>query len=443
MKVAVIGKSRFTGILKEQLSNEGINSVFLENIDEIKDISGQVGEFQIKTQKDTIEAGYLIVAGEPLTLDDSDAALEKGKPVVILLDYPEESPAYLTETVLAKAIKLAGKQKKVICLSKFMRISGNGLEGLYKQARNMGVVFIRYNRIEINRDNDTDIYHLRINDDYDEITIETYVLIKAREAENGNNAVKLSKLLKLKLDKGMYVSDSSYFLSPSVTSRKGVYFLNGASAGDLGGEIIRQIRFTLSEISAGTGEQTQYAKVDPGKCAFCYTCYRACPHSAMIPDYENSAMKNLNKACQACGICVSVCPADAIEIEGKDSIAEVVPNSLMLYCCENSGEIALNRITGQLAGMYEKISFAGVSCGGGITAEKIVDALKSYEKVMCVTCMDNACRHYDGNKRARLQVAGAKEMLKSAGLDESRIEYVQVSQGMPNILRDSIGNSVV
>ncbi|NJD03773.1 MAG: hydrogenase iron-sulfur subunit [Ruminiclostridium sp.] len=445
MKVAVLGNSRYNGILKEQLSKEGLSTEFFENIDEIKSISGEAGAFLIKTQKNAVEAGYVIVAGDPSTLEDSSTAQESERQVVILLDYPEESPAYMTETALTKAIRLAGKQKKVFYLSKFMRISGNGLEELYKQARNMGVAFIRYTGIDISRDNCTGMFHLNISDGYDEIGIDTFSLIKTRAA-GGNNAARLSGLLKFKLDKGTYASGSSYFLSPSVTSRKGVYFLDGASAGNLGEEIIRQIRFTVSEISsnsAKTCEQTEYAEVDPGKCAFCYTCYRACPHSAMIPDYGNSAMKNLNKACQACGICVSVCPADAIKIKGMDSVVKTVPNSLMVYCCENSGEIAVNRIADEIAGIFEKISIASVSCGGEISAEKIVDALKSYEKVLYVTCKDDACRHFDGNKRARLQTDRAKEMLRSAGLDDSRIVYMQVSHAMPNVLRDNIRDLVL
>jgi len=115
----------------------------------------------------------------------------------------------------------------------------------------------------------------------------------------------------------------------------------------------------------------------------------------------------------------------------------------MVYCCENSGEIALGRITDELTGIYEKISIASVSCGGEITAEKITDALKLYEKVLVVTCIEDACRHYNGNKRARLQITRAKEMLKSAGLDENRIVYMQVSHAMPNVLRDSIRSLMV
>ena len=443
MKVAVLGKSRFNGLLEEQLSKEGLSPVFIENIDEIKSISGEVGEFLIRTQTDTVEAGCVIAVMEPAVLDDIGNTKENGKPVVILLDYPEEAPAYLTEAALTKAIKLAGKQKKVMYLSKFMRISGNGQEELYKKARGMGVVFVRYNTVDINKDNDTGMFHLNISDDYDEIGIDTYALIKAGEAAGKNNSDKLAKLLKLKLDKGMYVSGSSYFLYPSVTSRKGVFFLDEAMAGNLGDEMIRQIRFIVSSINAKTDLQDEYAEVDPGKCAFCYTCYRACPHSAMIPDYENSAMKNLNKACQTCGICVSVCPADAIEIKGRNSITEAEPSSLMVYCCENSGEIALGRITGELTGIYEKISITSVSCGGEITAEKITDALKLYGKVLVVTCMEDACRHYNGNKIARLQITRAKEMLKSAGLDENRIVYMQVSHAMPNVLRDSIRSLMV
>ena len=443
MKVAILGKSRFNGILKEQLLKEGLSPVFLENIDEIKGIKGEMGEFLIKTQTETVEAGCMIVSEEPLALDNFNTSRENGRPIVILLDYPEESPAHMTETALEQAIKLAGKQKKVFYLSRFMRISGSGLEELYKQARTLGVVFIKYNEVDINKDNDTGLYHIKINDEYGEIGIDTFVLIKAEDAPAGSSIGKISKLLKLRLDKDMHASGSSYFLSPSITSRKGIYFLDGASAGNLGEEILQQIRFTVSAINAETGEKSEYAEVDPGKCAFCYTCFRACPHAAMVPDNENSAMKNLNKACQACGICVSACPADAIEIKGRISCAKAIPNSLKIYCCENSGGIALSKVTDELAERFMKINVSSVSCGGEITAEKIVDELKYYEKVLCVTCMDDACRHYDGNKRARLQISRAQEMLKSAGLDENRIVYMQVSHAMPYVLRDSIRNLVV
>ena len=88
MKVAVLGKSRFNGILEEQLSKEGLSPVFIEDLDEIKSISGEVGEFLIRTQTDTVEAACVIAVMEPAVLDDIGNTKENGKPVVILLDYP-------------------------------------------------------------------------------------------------------------------------------------------------------------------------------------------------------------------------------------------------------------------------------------------------------------------------------------------------------------------
>ncbi len=442
MKVAILGKSRFNGILKEQLSEEGLIPVLFENTDEIKSISGEIGQFRIKTQKETTVAGCVIVTEEPTEFVGLDTIFDNGLPVVILLDDPEESPAYMTEAALVKAIKLAGKRKKVLYLSKFVRTSGSGLENLYKEARNLGVVFVRYGKVDINRDNDTGIFNIRLTDGYDEIGIDTFALIRAGEAAIGSNPGRIAKLLNLKLDEDRYVSGNSYFLSPSLTSRNGVFFLGSTSASNLEEEMLRKIRFTTSAIRAEKGEHTEFAEVDPGKCAFCYTCYRACPHAAMAPDYENSAMKNLNKACQACGICVSVCPAYAVKISGRNVGSGFAPNTLKVYSCKNSGEIALGKITGEMADVYSKISVSTVSCGGEITAEKIVDELKYYEKVLCVTCMDDACRHHEGNKRSRLQISRAKEMLKAAGLDENRLVYMQVSHAMPYILKDCIRDLV-
>ncbi|NLA85255.1 MAG: hypothetical protein GX854_12260, partial [Clostridiales bacterium] len=64
-----------------------------------------------------------------------------GKAVVIVLDYPAESPGIMTRLALEKGLELALKKKRVFFLARFIRTAGSALEKLYKEARNAGVTF--------------------------------------------------------------------------------------------------------------------------------------------------------------------------------------------------------------------------------------------------------------------------------------------------------------
>ena len=56
------------------------------------------------------------------------------------------------------------------------------------------------------------------------------------------------------------------------------------------------------------------SKVDPSKCAACLTCVRLCPYGAPRINEDHKA-EILEALCQGCGICASVCPGKAIELQ--------------------------------------------------------------------------------------------------------------------------------
>ena len=57
------------------------------------------------------------------------------------------------------------------------------------------------------------------------------------------------------------------------------------------------------------------SKVDPTKCAECLTCVRMCPYGAPYINEETHAAEILPALCQGCGICSSVCPGRAIDLQ--------------------------------------------------------------------------------------------------------------------------------
>ena len=53
----------------------------------------------------------------------------------------------MTSIALEKGLELALKKKRVFFLARFIRTAGSALEKLYKEARNAGVTFIKYNKL--------------------------------------------------------------------------------------------------------------------------------------------------------------------------------------------------------------------------------------------------------------------------------------------------------
>jgi coenzyme F420-reducing hydrogenase delta subunit len=81
---------------------------------------------------------------------------------------------------------------------------------------------------------------------------------------------------------------------------------------------------------------------------------------------------------------------------------------------------------------------ASVSCGGELSAESLIDALKEFDRVLVAVCINDACRHFEGNLRAKRYVERAKERLRASGLNENRISCLQLSHAMPMALEEQI-----
>ncbi|MGI6114237.1 MAG: hydrogenase iron-sulfur subunit [Mahellales bacterium] len=462
MNIAIIGKSSINVELNKNLVDEGFTTICLEDINTIEGLEGEKGGFTIYKPEGELQAGYIIITGEPeytdglslnnettipalslMTTGGVDLPDDKGKPVVILLDYPIESWACMTNIALMRAIELSKKKKKVIYMSRFMRTAKAGMEALYREARNCGVAFIKYDDIIVEKESHDNGFVIKVSDGYDFLTVNTNVLIHGGAGRPGHSAGLAAKIFKLRTDEHGYISGFNYFVSPTLTSRSGIYAIGGGVSAGIQDDVNRDIQYTISAIKKEcTGQPNEkYVLIDADKCAFCYNCYRACPHSAMAPDRDNPVMKNLNEACFGCGLCVSICPADAIRLADREE-PKGHKGSLMVLCCENSGEIAAQRLIRDLDRDYGNVHIVSMNCGGELSVETILQGVKDFDKVVIAVCMDGACKHFDGNKRAWAYTKRAKKLLKDAGFDENRIDFINISQAMANVLDDHIKDTI-
>jgi coenzyme F420-reducing hydrogenase delta subunit/NAD-dependent dihydropyrimidine dehydrogenase PreA subunit len=466
MNVVIVGKSAVNKDLTERLRTEGYHPIAIENVNEVLAVDGEVGAFAVSTVNGNFEAGCIVLTEDAKTVpawgenaesssfpavsllawDDRRLGQTKQSPIVLLMDYPTESPAFMTEIALKQALTMAGKRKKVIYLTRFVRTAAAGLENLYSKVRIAGVVFVKYDQMVAGYDPETALFTLRITTGSETLRLTTNVLITADQIVGNAHIDLVGGALKLKNVHGGVVANDRFFLFPDATNRKGIQALSCADHELSGEEAAFRIKSIVANIKNDLVHlgNTAYAQVDPAKCALCYTCFRACPHAALTVDPENSAMKTLPQNCYACGLCASLCPAGAISIVTEAKTKPEAPSrgKLRIFCCEHSGAIAVKRLNNQLRDYFDSVAVTSVACGGAIDPKMLLDALKDYTQVLVAVCMDEACRHFNGDHAAFKQVERARRMLEAAGLDQTRITAVRLSAAMPQLAFDSVRSLV-
>jgi ferredoxin len=181
-------------------------------------------------------------------------------------------------------------------------------------------------------------------------------------------------------------------------------------------------------MSCGSG-----AEVLSDKCATCLTCLRVCPFD--IPAVTDVA--RIDPAlCQACGICIAECPANAIVPRGRQpgwvthltasALAKADGAKTIAYVCGHyAGEDEWLGRSEPVEGVTEILlpSMGAVATG---------DLLKAFEHgaeaVFLVTCQDASERYPTATFRLRKRVAQAGVMLKAVGIKPDRLQMFELTR---------------
>jgi len=458
MSVLILGENSLNNYISEFFADKGINVVIVPDIFNIRSLSGESGSFILKTKDADTNADFVILTeqptAEPVVIDGLPAKTlyeesmlnetASTEPVVFLLDYISESPMAATISALSSAVRLARNKRKVYYLAKFIRTAGRGIEALYREAREAGVTFIKYESLQISADLSEDIFSLSAFDGEIELTFKTKHLFSDGGLDVGERFAYVVKKLNLTANKLGYLTEDTYYLTPALTSRRGVYHLTRDLIAERPDE---GLDYIYSHAVSGIWEAPSFgvAEINGKKCVFCYNCFRACPHAALEPDLNAAQMQCLSAACAGCGICTGLCPANAIKLEkdtacandGVDGIMGVygiggscgTEKSVLAVYCENSATPDKS---------ISDIDVLTVPCGGLIDMGLLSDAISSYDRIISIVCPDDACRHFDGNKRSCALTKRLHDMLDAAGLSSDKVQCLQVSQAMPGVFRDGL-----
>ena len=261
-------------------------------------------------------------------LKEDDPALAAAKSVGFILcaGSLDENKPYCSRTCCSQSIKnaIALKEKDpsrpVYVWFKEVRTFGL-LEEYYTRARELGVIFTRYDNDSAPQVNANGSVSVKARDPYlgRDVELPLDLLVLATPTVPSAGGSELSKLLKVPLTADGFYLEAHVKLRPVDFGSEGI-FLCGAA------HYPKSIEETISQAYAAAGRAAAIlakptlkaggvvAEVDVDKCAACLTCVRICPYEVPVIDLETKKARIEAAACQGCGVCVSECPVKAITL---------------------------------------------------------------------------------------------------------------------------------
>ncbi|MGD0744996.1 MAG: NAD(P)-binding protein [Verrucomicrobiota bacterium] len=220
----------------------------------------------------------------------------------------------------ALAIKKLDPAANVYVLYRDVRTYGFR-EIYYQQAREAGVVFIRYAPEAPPQvsDNNGLIVTLKSPDLSEPLVIETdnVVLSTGVEADLQNNK-QLSDMLKVPLNADGFYVEAHMKLRPVDFATEGIFLCGLAHSPKFMDENIAQARAAAARAATVLSKtqldvSAQVAYVNQQKCISCMTCVTVCPYGAPYCNKDGKGQIEAAK-CMGCGICAAECPACAIQL---------------------------------------------------------------------------------------------------------------------------------
>jgi len=250
----------------------------------------------------------------------------KPETIGFVFDLADDSARHPTLNTLNNALTVKqrwGSEVYVFC--KNVQVDSEGAERLYRQARDKGILFLKFDdKPTITANNGRVKIEAKDALLGEELSLDCDLLVAEETMLPAEGTAALSESLGVKTDSKGFYQEENVHLYPVSSERKGV-FLVGKCRGDLDHSRVQtdisSVVAKLSELLS-PGEiavEADRVKVDPQKCVACLTCIRVCPHKAIgltSVDEEKETAEISQLACDRCGICVAVCPAKAIKFEG-------------------------------------------------------------------------------------------------------------------------------
>jgi coenzyme F420-reducing hydrogenase delta subunit/Pyruvate/2-oxoacid:ferredoxin oxidoreductase delta subunit len=327
-----------------------------------------------------------------------------------------------------------------------LKVASDQLERLYLQTRDKGALYFKLKQAPALSQAEGRL-SVTYNDPVilKEVQVQPDLIVVEEAIEPGAVNPELAEMLRIDLSPSGFLQTDNVHRYPVATNREGIYVVNGCrevknikSAWMDSQNAALQISALLGD---GTRQVSTVTKLDAGKCTFCLTCYRCCPHGAIYWESESNTIISPT-ACQACGICASECPMDAIQIGGfsdaemktriKTSTSqEAQTPKIVAFCCQNSALEAGRMAADFKMPLPEGLQMVQVPCAGKVDLDYILTAfVEGADGVLVMTCHPGNCKSERGNTYAGWRVKEARRMLTEIGMGADKLRFVTLAANM-------------
>jgi len=260
------------------------------------------------------------------------AALAADAPSVVMIqcvDSRNDTHPYCSRVCCSAAIKNALELKrqkpkaKVVVLYKDIRTYGFRELG-YQQAREAGVLFIRYNDKQDPIVTDNGALQVSVVDagSGNEITFKPDIVVLSTGIAPAEDNPVLSGLLRSALTADGFFLEAHPKLRPVDLANEGEFLAGLAHSPRFIDETIAQAKAVAGRAATVLSRAFldiagQIAKVDPTDCVACATCVKVCPYGApMINELKKAEIQGAK--CMGCGSCTAACPAHTITLQHQE-----------------------------------------------------------------------------------------------------------------------------
>jgi heterodisulfide reductase subunit A len=326
-----------------------------------------------------------------------------------------------------------------------IRAYGKGFEDLYRRARKEGVKFIRGFPAEIVEDKKTrDLLLIGENTLQKEIyKIKAGMVVLSIGLEPRKDAEMIQRLLTLSRTQDGFFMEAHPKLRPVDAATGGIFFAGCAE----GPKDIKDSVTQASAAAARAGILMAKGKVtveaitpiySPDKCKGCGLCVKVCPYNAITFDKTSKKISVIEAACGGCGTCAAECQFDALtqshftdnQLEAQvDAVTEQdAAKKIVAFCCNWCS--------------YAGADFAGVSrmqyppnvriirtmCSGRVAPKFVERAFaKGAAAVLVAGCHLGDCHYINANYQMLKRVEKLWKKMEQSGLDKNRLQLLWAS----------------
>ncbi len=320
---------------------------------EVKDVSGYVGNFETTlTNDELIKHGVTVIAtganelkpneylyGEHervLThlefdrkLTAQDEAAQDAKTVVFIqcVGSREDGRMYCSKVCCTHTVHSAITLKKknpdmrIYVLYRDLRTYAQK-EDLYKEARHLGIIFIRYDRATKAKVTANPDLTVEINDAVSgfDLEIKPDFLVLAAAIVSGREQ-ELAMKYKVPMDEDGWFFEAHQKLRPVDFATDGMFMAGICHYPKPMEETVAQAQAAAARaLTVLTQPQMTVggivAEIDKNKCSACGLCATVCPFSAITMDEEKGHAVVNEAMCKGCGTCSATCRSDAPILRG-------------------------------------------------------------------------------------------------------------------------------